>query len=260
MAINCDILNDLTTISLVKSCDVVASGAIRMATPFTFPNGSFIDLFLVPSSPMFPSYTLTDYGYTALYLDEIGFNLWQTKKRRQVIADVCEQLDVQQDSGQFVIPLKDENFTDLGLQMARLAQACIRLVDLSFTQRMQNVSEFTSAVEEFLAVKHFDYEPDPEFNGKFGTLVKLDFAVRGRHSGSLVQTFSTANPTTTHTASNEIFRKWFDLRELRQERFVTVVDANAEGIKREDLNRLAELSTVFSYPNEQDELAEVLAA
>lgn len=258
--LTCDLLQkELASISLVKECDVVDSGAIRIATPFTFPDGSNIDLFLIPHPGLFKGYTLSDYGYTAMYLMEIGFDLWQTKKRRQVIADICEQFGVAQDSGQFFISLDEKNMPELGLLMARLAQACTRLVDLSFTQRMQNVSGFTSDVEEFLAVKNLEYEPDPELMGRYGTPIRLDFAVSGRQSRSLIQTFSTANPTTTHVASNEIFRKWFDLKG-RPEQFVTVFDAKAEGIKIEDLQRLSDVSLVLSFPNEQDRFAEAISA
>lgn len=36
----------LHSVSLVQDCDVVRSGALRMATPFVCPDGSSVDIFL----------------------------------------------------------------------------------------------------------------------------------------------------------------------------------------------------------------------
>ncbi len=134
MVLSCENLRETVSgFSLVQQCDVVKSGALRIATPFHYPNGSNIDLFLEQNLDLFGGVILTDKGLTADYVADYNFNLWKSKKRRILIEDICSTLEVQQQSGRFQIYLQPDEIPQLSSAIVRLAQACLRATDLVFT-------------------------------------------------------------------------------------------------------------------------------
>src|SRR5215213_1773294 len=259
--VDCQSLREvISKSSLVEDCDVVSSGALRIVTPFNFPNGSQIDLFLERSNDLFSQYVLSDYGLTANYLLDMHIKAWSTSKRRQLIQDICEILEVDSDAGVFRIAL-GRDIATLSSAIVRLAQACIRVSDLSFTQRLQSSATFQENVEEFIAGANLQYEIEPVLIGALNNPVKVDFRVKGSKVLSLVQTLSAPNPTNAHPKSVEVFTRWFDLQShngLRHQ-FVTVFDT-INSFKEYDLERLSLVSTVVGFPEEIEELQEILAA
>ncbi|OQX26523.1 MAG: hypothetical protein BWK80_09935 [Desulfobacteraceae bacterium IS3] len=245
--------------SLVIACDTIKNGALRIATPFIYPNGSHIDLFLAHSLDLFDNYILSDAGQTSDYLADMQFNLWATKKRLTLIEDICRSLNVTQSDGQFEILISPEDFEQFYNPIIRLAQACIRIGDLVFTQRLPNSGTFQEEIEEFLAVSHLKYEPDIFLKGDFDNEVKLDFRVYGENVISLVQSLSSRS--NSHIVSNEIFRRWYDLKSYKNSsQFVTVYDQTYNTYRDDDIKRLSELSVVLGFPKEQEQILESLAA
>src|SRR5215218_241880 len=158
MEIDCDNLKEFVqSFSLVNNCDRINNGALRIATPFNYPNGSQIDLFLEVSSDMFNDYILSDYGMTANYLLDMQIKPWAAKKRRLLIDDICSVLGVAYSAGKLQIHIDQKDLSDLPHAMVRLAQACIRVADLSFTQRLQIIGTFQEEVEEFISENNFSY-------------------------------------------------------------------------------------------------------
>jgi hypothetical protein len=262
MTINCENLKGyLSEFSLIKTCDTVKNGSLRLATPFTYPNSSHIDLFLEPKNHLFDSFRLSDYGQTAEYLFELGFDVFATKKRKQIVNDICQSLEIEQGNGEFYVDLDNTLLKDLSSYMVKLSQACIRVADLSFTQRLQNFLTFETEVEEFIVQKDLRYETETELVGRYNNVIKVDFSVKGKSVDSIVQTLSTRNPTNSHIKAIEVFRKWYDLQEYKQRnQFLTIYDSDSVNVRQEDFKRLYEHSTVLGFPQEQEEIAEALAA
>jgi hypothetical protein len=246
--------------SLVEQCDVIKNGALRIATPFNYPNGSQIDLFLEYSNGLFSQYVLSDYGLTANYLLDMHIKAWSTSKRRQLIEDICETLEVGSETGVFRVPL-GQDIAALSSAIVRLAQACIRVSDLSFTQRLQSSATFQEDVEEFIAGAGLAYESEPVLMGALRNPVKVDFRVQGAKVFSLVQTLSAPNPANAHPKSVEVFTRWFDLQHHNGQRhqFVTVFDT-INSFKEYDLERLSLVSAVVGFPEDREQLQEMLAA
>jgi hypothetical protein len=251
----------LESFSLVYACDVVKNGAIRIATPFTYPNGSHIDLFLKSKGDLFDSYILSDYGQTADYLAEMDFNLWATKKRRQTVTDICYSLGVRYNANMFEIEVINDDLKNLPTHMVRLTQACIRITDLSFTHRLQTYATFDAEIEEYIALNDLYYETEPQdLIGVYKKPVKVDFKVKGKSSRSLVQTWSTRNPYTSHTLSNEIFVRWLSLQPYKQSyQFITVYDDTSLSARDDDFARLYETSTVFAFPTQREQFRETIS-
>jgi hypothetical protein len=260
--ISCEHLQDyLSSFSLIYQCDTVKNGALRFATPFTYPNGSYIDLFFKRKHGLFDTYILSDYGQTFNYLLDIGFNLWATKKRRQFVTDICYSLNVRYAQNMFEVEILDSELPSLSDFIVRLTQACIRIADLSFTQRLQTYGTFDAEVEEFIALSDLDYETEPiDLIGIYDKPVKVDFKVKGIRTSSLIQTWSPRNPNISHTTSNEIFRRWHDLNNYRtMYQFVTVVDETDSTYRPDDLAVLYEYSQVFSFPTEREPFRETIS-
>ncbi len=131
MILTCENIKEyIRSFSLVISCDTVKNGALRIVTPFNYPNGSYIDLFLTHSGDLSDNYILSDGGLTSDYVADMQFNLWATKKRRILIEDICQSLNIRQSEGQFEILISPEDIEQFHNPIVRLAQACIRISDL----------------------------------------------------------------------------------------------------------------------------------
>lgn len=115
--------------------------------------------------------------------------------------------------------------------------------------------------EEFLAQIELDYDGPLSLTGPFDNQVEVDFRVRGRHVVSLIQTLSTANSNAAHGLSNEVFRKWYDLKASQVDhQLLTIYDTTDDVFRRDDLNRLGTLSTVLGFPADQESIRTALAA
>jgi hypothetical protein len=263
MSLSCEELRQkVRGLALVVECDVVKSGALRFATPFRYSDGSQVDLFLTEKDVLFGhKYVLSDFGQTTAYLLDLQIKPWATKRRKQVIADVCRALEVEQADGQLQIRLRDSDLADLSEAVVRLAQACIRVADLTLTQRLGAPSVFREELEEFLADENLEYEESITLVGRFEKDVPVDFRVYGRHVKSLVLTLSTANTAAAHGLGNEVFRRWYDLEPYRPDhQAVTVWDTRNDVFHDDDLARLRDVSIVFGFPAETDRLRPALAA
>ncbi len=261
MGIDCEEVKRMAgNLPLIEHCDVVKNGALRMATPFRYPDGSQIDLFLQKSSGS--EWLLSDLGQTTSYLLDLNVKPWTTKKRKQLLSDICQTLGIAQDGGQFQIALDESRLpSELQTSIVRLAQGSIRIADLAFTQRLRTASVFREEVEEFLVNYDLPYEENIKLKGQFENTVEVDFRVQGKKVTSLVQTLSTANAVAAHGLSNEVFRRWYDLNlYLPTSQFLTVYDTNTDIFRDDDLRRLSTVSTIIGYPANHDELLVVLAA
>lgn len=249
-------------ISLVLNCAEVKPGLLRFTTIFRYPDGSFVDLFLRQDiSDALNSFTLTDLGETTAYLLEMNIHAWKTNKRKGMISSICETLDVKQDGGELKIQLTNYEADRLGDAFVRLAQACIRVSDVSMTQTLRVTNPFKDDLEEFLDSTGYRYEVDRMIPGKFGQEVKIDFSVEGPRTVSLLQSLSAANAVVGRHMADDLFTRWYDIPHMKSaSRFVTVIDANNSPFSEPDLRRIEELSTMVSFPDQQQELLQLIAA
>lgn len=262
MTINCEeIIPLVKSFSLVLECDVIKNGMLRMATPFQYPNGGQIDLFLGRQQDLFQDWVLTDLGQTTAYLLNLHIRPWTTKKRKILISDICETLGVRQVGGEFQINLEKSEIKNLPDAMVRLSQSCIRVADLALTQRFAAVSPFKEEFEEYLDSVDLQYEPSIILPGQFGRDVEIDFKVHGQKAISLVHTLSSGNSSAAHQLSNELFSRWYDLSNYQDKfNFMTVYDSNNDVFREPDLARLGDRSAVFGFPAQQDQIHYALAA
>lgn len=249
----------VSAFSLVKACDDIRNGMVRLATPFQYPNGAGVDLFLGSKPELFDKWILTDLGQTTAWLLDLNLKLWTTEKRKQLVADICKGLDITQEGGQFQLILED--MKQLPDAMVRLSQACLRVADLAFTQRLRIASEFNEDFEEFLDLADASYKPDFSIQGAYGKIVKVNFKVVGHRSETLVQTLSTRSSVASHAMANEAFVKWHDLQPHRSHfQFLTIYDTTNDSFRDDDLARLNSMSVMMGYPAQEQDIKAVLAS
>lgn len=261
--IDCLMIDGVSTASaLVQQCDVVASGALRMLTPFQYPDGSQIDLFIEETKPLLGARILSDLGQTTSYLLDLQVKPWASKKRRQIIEDVCRTLDVEWRGGRFQIELQEHDMAHLAPCMLRLAQACIRVSDLCFSARIWSAGSFRDELEEFLHSIEVQYEADVTETTKRNQAVKFDFRVFGESTVSLVQSLSAASTQSAHTMATEAFVRWYDTGAVKKDgpQHVTVLDESNDVFKEEDVSRLEKYSTVLWFPADEEQLTKTFRA
>lgn len=259
--LSCDQLhNAVTSISLVEKCDRIKNGMLRLATPFKYPDGSQIDVFLGAEGDLFDGLYLTDLGQTTASLLDMHIKAQSTKKRKTIVTDVCNMLGVIQVGGEFRVNL--ENIDAMPGAIVRLAQACIRVSDLMFTQRMVMPGGFKDDVEELISSLNVPYEYDPVRTGQFNNQVVLDFATHGTRVESLIMTISGGVSGPSHIGATEVFSRWYDLANLHSSnQFISVIDSTYAGaFREEDIGRLTTVSTVLSLPDQAEEFKQAIAA
>jgi len=232
---------------------------ICLQTALQYPDGSFIDVFIRHDRQISLDHriVLSDLGQTTAWLLDLRLKPWLSEKRRRFVADTLAVYGVTLRGG--ALELDVQPGEALGPAVLRLAQACLRMADLMFTQRSSLETAFKDRVEELFSMRELPFEQDVEVFGRRGRPVRVDYRVHAGRRGSLVLVLGSANPTSAHAIANEIFTRWYDLSSPQvPEQKITLFDDSAS-IREPDLDRLRELSAVIAI-SEEDRLAETLHA
>lgn len=256
---NIDELTQRLCKDLVRSVEPTPGGHTCIQTALQYPDGSYIDVFVRQDAQLRLSNTiiLSDMGQTTAWLLDLRLKPWLSEKRRRFLEDALAVYMARLRGGSVEIELQPGEA--IGPAVLRLAQACLRMADLMFTQRSSVETAFKDRVEDFLSIKELPFEQDVEIMGRRSRPVRVDYRVHGGRWDSLVLVLGSANSSSAHTISNEIFSRWYDLSvPYIREQKVTLFDDNSP-VRDADLDRLRELSTVIALSDE-DTLAETLRA
>lgn len=244
---------------LVRSVEEVPGGHVCLQTALQYPDGSYIDVFIrQPTQLSFAQkIVLSDLGQTTAWLLDLRLKPWLSEKRRRFLEDTLDVYSARLSGGAVEIEL--EPGEPMGPAVLRLAQACLRMADLMFTQRSSVETAFKDRVEDFLSIKELPFEQDVEVRGRGDRPVRVDYRVQSGRRNSLVLVLGSANPSSVHTIANEVFSRWYDLNvpHVREQK-VTLLD-DSSPVRDSDLDRLRELSTVVALSDE-DTLVETLRA
>jgi len=245
--------------ALIQGVDMIRNGHVRIETTFRYPDGGSIELFVVndPATPLLPPTVLSDLGQTTAWLLDMQIKPWLSKKRQAFVDDVLHVAGARQNGGALEINFDPARMDhDLESKVVVLAQACLRIADLTFTRRASLQTSFSEEVEEVLVDGDLSYEPNAELLGRFAP-VRVDYLVHGGRD-SAVMGWASGNASQAHTVSNEIFRRWYDLAE-RPEQRVTLFDDRYDVYRAEDMKRLSNYSEVIAL-SERRAVVELLAA
>jgi Domain of unknown function DUF1828 len=262
MTIDCSNIAQLVNhVPLVRNCDRVRSGALRMSTAFYYPNGDYIDVFLERTLPLVDAYQLSDFGQTFVYLRDAQSPLGSTSRKREIIDDILSAHDVKISESDLYVVLKGDDLNDLSDAIMRLSQACVRISDFATHQRLRSSNSFRDDVEDFFDAHNLLYVQDVKVMGAHGKEVRIDFEVVSGKKHSYVNVLAALNEASAHASANEIFVKWYDLvltGIMETRNLVTIYNSASPAIKEVDLARLRDYSSVLSYPEEQESIASIL--
>jgi hypothetical protein len=259
--LNCSQLEKMAhTIPLIRGCDVVRNGALRMSTPFLYPNGDRIDVFLeVKQGDLFTPLSLSDYGHTALYLRDAQVKIEANDRKTDVLGSILTQLNVNYSNGDLSIDIQEAQPTDLSDAIFRLSQACLRISDFAAHTRLRTVNPFRDDIAGFLGSTGLKCVPDVQVRGSYQNQVKIDFQVFGKQQSSYLCVLAPTE-TAVHTSANEVFRKFYDIRTVNDDYQRVAIYSSASRLKDSDKKRLRDYSTVVAYPSEQRVLTDLIAA
>jgi hypothetical protein len=247
---------------LVRACDRGSTGVLRMSTPFLYPNGESIDVFIDSDKQLWEDFCLSDRGQTALYLRNAQVFLDTTARRRELVNDILRESGVKLNGLQLTIRPRTHEPKEISDAIFRLSQMCVRISDLATHQRLRSSNPFRDDVEDFLEANNFRYTPDVKLPPVFGKRdIRMDFEVRSGNRSSYVNVLAAMNDASAHSSANEITIKLTDLKLSDQvilHKFVTVYNSASNAIRIEDIERLGTLSSTVSYPEERDSLLSIL--
>ena len=117
------------SLSDIFGCSEAPSGAVRVRTPLTYPDGTLVDLFLIARDD--GAVVVTDYGETMGWLRMQSVK-GLTRGQRRKIARVCQGLNVALAQGRITIIAQDGRA--LGGAVARVGQAAVLIAHVEINR------------------------------------------------------------------------------------------------------------------------------
>lgn len=229
----------------------------RIRTPYLYPDGDIIDLFLSQTGNN--SSTLTDLGETLGWLRTQTVSERKTDRQRRLIEDVCLTHGVELYRGMLMVRVK--NFDEMSEAIFRLSQTALRVSDLWFTFRNQAAASINDEVEEFLAAQEIQFERGERIVGRSGRIWRVDFHTRTSERSALVNVLSTGSRPSARRLAEHTLATWHDLSNRRigpeSMRFISLFDDELDVWASEDFGLVEDVSEV-AYWSHKDEFAELL--
>ena len=254
MTVSCEAVAE--RVGLLFTCSQV-NQYIRIRTPFLYPDGDVIDIFLNEKNGVI---NLSDVGETLRWLRMQTITLRRSKKQSALINDVCITHNVELFKGMLTVRVNSEG--DLGSAVMRLAQAMLRVSDLWFTLRNQTFVSIADEVEEFLLEQRIPYSRGEKFVGRSTRVWPVDFYTRHPNRSAFISVLSTANSSVAQSLTNATYTKWADLNSYKATqgiRFISLFDDTTDVWQEYSFKMLEEISEILFW-SRPDELKERLVA
>jgi Domain of unknown function DUF1828 len=237
-----------------------ANGQFRIRTPYLYPDGDVIDLFLRPHQD--GGATLSDLGETLRWLRMQTVAQRRSPKQRRLIDDTVLTHGVELYRG--MLTTRVENLGEgLAAATTRLAQAALRVSDLWFTFRTRAVESITDEVADFLRELEVPFERGETLPGRSGRVWRVDFHTRTEHQSSLVYVLSTGSRAAARGVAEHVLAGWYDLGHMKAGhdplQFISLFDDTLDVWTEEDFRLVEPLSEVTRW-SQPDEFVQLLAA
>lgn len=260
--INCvDLRETLSkTIGDAFRCVAFDERTLRVFTPFAYPNGDIIDIYLIQQAN---GIVATDYGETLRYLSSINVSVQDGKRYAQFV-EFLKIAGVRNTRGNLVIDVTS------GIDAAsilRLCEAIVRVADLGISSRQRSIiGEFDAILKPKLRqiAGNLSIVEGPEFYGLSGEVYELGFEIQRLHrpEGLVLATLTAKDSSSANDTVDEVVRAWDDLkRVIEPDRRVTVFDTRDSHVvwKEQWLNQVARHSKVVLF-DDIEVVADLLVA
>lgn len=238
-------------------CSPGAKEGVRVRTPFLYPDGGVIDVFVLSRDGRFE---VTDFGEALgwLRMQSVGGQL--SPKQRRMVEDLCLTLGVEFFRGQLVLRC---DASGVSQAVVRLGQAALRLADLWFTFRTRAVETVSDEVADWLEERFISFERAVRHVGRSGRSWTVDYQTRTAQRTCLVFVLSTGSRAAARRVTEHVVAGLYDLHHLQlvqpQLSFVSLFDDTEDVWQAEDFRLVEPLSMIcrWSHP---DELERILRA
>ncbi len=239
-------------------CAPTSRGYVRIRTPFYYPDGGIVDLFLVRQDGQ---ETLTDLGEALGWLRSQSVGGRRSPKQDKLVQDVCVTHGVELFRGQLAMRLASgEKLAD---SVIRLSQAAVRVTDLWFTMRTRAVESVEDEVADFLTERKIRFDRAERAEGRSGRVWNPHFHARTAERSSLIFVLATGSRAAARRVTEHVLAGWHDLSHLQTGpsalKFVSLFDDTSDVWAEEDFRLLEPLSEIARW-SQPDELDRVLHA
>jgi len=231
---------------------------VRIRTPFWYPDGGVVDLFLQEHTD---SFTLTDLGEALGWLRMQSLSPRRTSKQQKLVQDVCLTQNVELFKGQLL--LRCEDSARLSESVFRLGQAVVRVADVWFTTRTRSVESTSDEVVDFLQDRKIDFERGVKLGGRSGRNWTVDIQTRTAGRSTLVFLLATGSRAAARRLSEHVVTGWHDLSFMKVGAtplgFVSLFDDTSDVWADEDFKLVESVSEIarWSKPDEFEEMLRV---
>lgn len=232
---------------------------LRIRTPFTYPDGDFIDLFC-PNNSNDMVFNICDLGETTRWLRMQSATMKRSPRQNLMIADICDYSRVEFVNGMLVAHCDEAS--GFAEAVFRLGRTAMRIADISFTFRNRSVVSIHDEVGEFLEESGLIFDRNVIAEGGSGKKWPIDFEVTTKSSTSLIHVLSTGSRAATNRMTEHLVAMWHDLSkssEIQSRRFVTLFDDTIDVWTSEDFLQLEDLSEIARW-SDPDRLVSRLQA
>lgn len=228
---------------------------IRARTPFWYPDGDVIDIFVKERNG---SFTLTDLGEALGWLRMQSLSDRRSPKQQKLVQDVCQTLGVELFKGQLM--LRCPEASRLAECVVRLGQAIVRVSDIWFTTRTRAVESVSDEVADLLREREIAFDRNVKLAGRSGREWSVDFQTRTANRSALVFVLASGSRAAARRVSEHVVAGWHDLSGLsvgeHRQRLVSLIDDTADVWGEEDFRLVESISDVcrWSQPDEFERL------
>lgn len=245
-------------LSSMFSCSRTERGHVRVRTPFYFPDGGIVDVFVVERRGRID---VTDFGEALGWLRLQTVSGRRSPKQNKLVQDVCLTLGVECFKGQILARCESQD--DLTRAVLRVAQAAVRVSDLWFTTRTRSVETVNDEVADMLEERAIAFERAVKLPGRSGRNWTVDFQTRTPGRTALVSVLSSGSRAAARKVTEHVVATWHDLSHMRlggpKMSFVSLFDDTSDVWSDEDFRLVDDLSDV-QYWSRPDELVDHLNA
>ncbi len=230
-------------------CSKLPRGQVRVRTPFLYPDGDVIDVYVVERAGRID---VTDFGEALGWLRLQTPATRRTPRQNRLIQDVLLTQGVETFRGQIVARCPKQALVPDGV--LRVSQAALRIGDLWYTMRVRSVESLSDQVADVLEERRIPFEREVKLPGRSGRIWTVDFQTRTPERSSLVSVLASGSRAAARRVTEHAVAKWHDLSNLRigpqAVRFVSLFDDASDVWSSEDFKLVEDLSDVarWSHP------------
>ena len=228
---------------------------VRVRTPFWYPDGGVVDVFLKERDGKF---TVSDLGEALGWLRVQSLSPRRTAKQQKLVQDVCLTQGVELFKGQLMVRCDDPK--RLAESVFRVGQAAVRAADVWFTTRTRSVESASDEIVDFLQERQIAFERSVKLAGRSGRDWAVDFQTRTPERSALVFLLASGSRAAARRVSEHVVAGWHDLSHLKagaqQMAFVSLFDDTSDVWADEDFKLVESVSEVcrWSRPDEFEQL------